>query len=79
MITVGAFEAKTHLSSLLKKVTHGEEILITKRGLPIAKLVPAENHAKSNAETAIYALLLLRKELTLGDESWKTLRDESRR
>ena len=32
MITVGAFEAKTHLSSLLDAVSRGEEILITKRG-----------------------------------------------
>ena len=79
MITVGAFEAKTHLSSLLEKVTHGEEILITKRGLPIAKLVPAKDLAKSDTGSAIDKLLLLRKELLLGDTDWKTLRDESRR
>jgi antitoxin (DNA-binding transcriptional repressor) of toxin-antitoxin stability system len=29
MITVGAFEAKTHLSSLLDRVAGGEEVLIT--------------------------------------------------
>lgn len=27
MITVGAFEAKTHLSTLLERVAQGEEIL----------------------------------------------------
>ena len=32
MVTVGAFDAKTHLSSLLKKVEQGEEVLITRRG-----------------------------------------------
>jgi len=79
MITVGAFEAKTHLSSLLEKVTRGEEVLITKRGLPVAKLVPAEDQSKSKAVTAIDTLLSLRKELTLGDTDWKSLRDESRR
>lgn len=32
MIEVSAFDAKTHLSSLLDKVAQGEEILITRRG-----------------------------------------------
>ena len=41
MLTIGAFEAKTHLSSLLDRVAHGEEIVITKYGKPIAKLVSA--------------------------------------
>jgi len=38
--TVGAYEAKTHLSELLEKVEAGEEITITKHGAPIARLVP---------------------------------------
>ena len=41
MITVGAFEAKTHLSALLERVGGGEEVLITRHGKPIARLVPA--------------------------------------
>ncbi|MCF8527641.1 MAG: type II toxin-antitoxin system Phd/YefM family antitoxin [Candidatus Nanopelagicales bacterium] len=44
-VTVGAFEAKTHLSSLLDRVEMGEEITITKHGRPVARLVPAEAHA----------------------------------
>ena len=38
--TVGAYEAKTRLSELLKKAEAGEEITITKYGAPVAKLVP---------------------------------------
>ncbi|MFM1917333.1 MAG: Antitoxin Phd YefM, type toxin-antitoxin system, partial [Actinomycetota bacterium] len=37
-ITVGVFEAKTRLSELLENVQHGEEVIITKRGQPIASL-----------------------------------------
>lgn len=37
---MGAYEAKTHLPALLKRVASGEEITITKHGAPIAKLVP---------------------------------------
>ena len=36
MTTIGAFEAKTHLAELLVRVEHGEEILITRRGRPVA-------------------------------------------
>ena len=44
--TIGAFEAKTHLSQLLDKVQNGNEIVITKRGKPIARLVPFKNSEK---------------------------------
>ena len=37
---IGAFEAKTHLSEILNKVQEGLEIIITKRGKPIAKIIP---------------------------------------
>ena len=79
MIKVGAFEAKTHLYALLEKVSRGEEVLITKRGKPIARMVPAEQADKSRIKAAISELLTLRKEVTLQDTDWKTLRDEGRR
>ena len=37
---VGAFEAKTHLSELLEKVTRGQVFCITRRGKPVAELRP---------------------------------------
>jgi len=36
--TIGSFDAKTHLSSLLNDVKNGAEYIITKRGKPVAKL-----------------------------------------
>ena len=39
MLTVGAFEAKTKLSELLDAVERGEEVTITRRGEPVARLV----------------------------------------
>ena len=41
------YEAKTHLSHLIDRVAKGEEILIAKSGIPLAKLVPL---AKSKAK-----------------------------
>ena len=41
MIEVNAREARTHLSQLLARVEAGEEVLISRAGQPIARLVPA--------------------------------------
>jgi len=37
---VNIHEAKTHLSRLLNRVASGEEIVISRAGKPIARLVP---------------------------------------
>ena len=79
MIVVGAFEAKTHLSSLLEKVTRGEEILITKRGKAVARLVPVQQSDRLQIRATIDELLARRKDKTLAGVDWKTLRDEGRR
>lgn len=42
MREVGSYEAKTHLPELLKAVEKGETIVITRRGAPVARLVPAD-------------------------------------
>ena len=79
MIEVGAFDAKTHLSSLLDKVTQGEEVLITRRGHPVARLIPAAQAEQAKIEDTIKRLRALRSVLKLGDTDWKELRDEGRR
>lgn len=79
MITVGAFEAKTHLSTLLERVSRGEEILITRHGKAIARLVPAGTADRERADAAIAKLKALRAGVTLGGLDWKDLRDEGRR
>jgi prevent-host-death family protein len=38
--SVGVHEAKTHLSRLLEDVAAGEEVVITRRGVEVASLVP---------------------------------------
>ncbi len=39
---IGAFDAKTRLSELLRKVDQGERFMITVRGRAVAQLVPAK-------------------------------------
>jgi len=79
MITVGAFEAKTHLSALLERVGGGEEVLITRHGKPIARLVPAAAADRARIDDAIARLKTARSGITLGGVDWKELRDAGRR
>ena len=39
--SVGVHEAKTHLSRLLEEVENGAEVEIARRGVVVARLVPA--------------------------------------
>lgn len=40
MTTVGIFEAKNRLSELVERAARGEEIVITRRGEQVARLMP---------------------------------------
>lgn len=40
MITVGAFEAKTKFSELLDRVAGGEEVVVTRHGRTVARIIP---------------------------------------
>ena len=79
MKTVGAFEAKTHLNQLLRRVSAGETIKITRRGVAIAKLVPASTDDDKDIPKAVRELREIRKGLTLGKHSIRELINEGRR
>jgi len=78
--TVGAYEAKTHLSELLEKVEAGEEITITKHGAPVAKLVPVKKEVRPEERVAaIDRIQKLAAGLSLGGLKVKDLIREGRR
>ena len=78
--TVGAYEAKTHLSKLLEKVEAGEEITITKHGVPVAKLVPVRKEVSAKQRVAaIERIQRLATGLSLGGLKVKDLVQEGRR
>ena len=60
--SVSAFDAKTHLSRLLQEVQDGSSITITKRGKPVARLVPiSEDRGKTTAEEILMQFDEIRK------------------
>jgi prevent-host-death family protein len=46
---VQASEAKAHLASLLDEVQRGETIIITRRGQPVARIVPEADRRKQES------------------------------
>lgn len=79
MAEIGAFEAKNRLGSLLDRVEHGEEIVITRRGRPVAKLVPAEpGFDREKARRAVAGLIEASRGVTLGGLKIKDLINEGR-
>jgi prevent-host-death family protein len=57
MTKIGAFAAKTHLAQLLERVAHGEKVLITRRGKPVAMLVPPESERPADVSAVVREML----------------------
>lgn len=56
MPEIGAFEAKTHLPQLLRRVQAGERFIITKHNRPVAELIPFQPHDSDKVRAAIARL-----------------------
>ena len=82
--TIGAYDAKARLSELLDRVEKGEQIVITRHGKPIARLVPEGGHDVAHARAAVQRLFALgetigKRGVDLTSEEIRALRDEGRR
>jgi prevent-host-death family protein len=78
MDTIGAFEAKTHLSSLLERVAKGEKFTITKHGKPLAQLVPVDQRDPAQVAAIVRRMEQIAAGQTL-DGDWKKFRDAGRK
>lgn len=80
MTLVGAFEAKTHLSALLDRVSRGETITITRRGVPAAMLVPVEEvKTKLTHQEVVEGMRELRKRIKPDSIGVRDMVQEGRR
>ena len=84
MTSVGAYDAKTRLSELLDRVEKGEQIVITRHGRPVARLVPEGGRDIVEAVAALDRLTARREELAkqgvrITQAEIRAWRDEGRR
>ncbi len=79
MKEVGAFEAKNRLGTLLDWVEQGEEVVITRRGKAVARMIPSGPVVNSSeARAAVACIREMRRGVTLGDLNIKDLISEGR-
>ena len=74
MKTVSAREANQKFSRLLAEAAAGQEVVITRRGIPVAQLVPARSRKKDRAHAAAVRRLMNLLNLSLGGGRFR--RDE---
>ena len=67
MSRIGAFEAKTHLPQLLRRVQAGERFVITRHNRPIAELIPFQHRDTAEVQAAIEDLKAFQASRSLGD------------
>lgn len=79
MDTVGAYEAKTHLSELLVRVEKGESIMITRHGNPIAELRPVGGKDRAAIMAAIKDLEVFRSRHSVAADEIREMIADGRR
>jgi prevent-host-death family protein len=82
MREIGAFEAKNKLSQLLDCVERGEEVVITRHGKAVARLIPDRpGHDPERVRAAAARIRARAQQLGRGAfdwQEWKRYRDDGR-
>ncbi|HEY1986344.1 MAG TPA: type II toxin-antitoxin system prevent-host-death family antitoxin [Terracidiphilus sp.] len=77
MLEIGAFEAKNTLGSLLDRVQNGEEIVITRHGRPVARLIPNEGFIdRAQIKAATDRIRERAAQLRMEAFHWDALKDD---
>ncbi len=79
MTEIGAFEAKTHLPRLLRRVQEGERFIITRHNRPVAELIPFQPHDSDKVRAAIAGLKAFQQTHSLGGLSVREMIEEGRK
>ena len=79
MRTVSLSQARAEFSSLLDAAARGEEIILTRYGVPVAMLIPPPAPIGADANVAIDAWLEIREGITLDGLSVREMIEEGRR
>ena len=58
---IGTFEAKTHFSQIIEKAEQGENFIVTRRGKPVAKIIPFDSEVSMTFKEAVEQLKEFRK------------------
>ena len=76
---IGAYEAKTKLPELLRRVEAGERFTITHRGHPVAELRPVSVASRAGVRQAVSLMRALPKIRGVSGRAVREMIDEGRR
>jgi prevent-host-death family protein len=79
MRKIGAYELKTHLSEVLDAVEHGQTVVVTRHGKPIARISPDAADRKQQTSRAIRGLLAYPRTALPKGVTIRSLIEEGRR
>lgn len=79
MRSIGSYELKTRLSEVLDAVEHGQTVLITRHGKPIARLLPPEAVKRKRVSRAVQSLMTFPRTSLPKGVTIKSLVSEGRR
>ena len=65
MERVGIYDARARLSELVERVRAGEEVILTKRGEPVARLVAETEGGRTKRTSAVRRIRALSRRLNL--------------
>ena len=75
MTTVTAFQAKTRFGELLERVSHGEEVVITRHDKPVARLVPEGAPRRDDVRRSVEGLRELQERIKRRSKATLTIRE----
>jgi len=79
MERVGIYDAKTRLSEIVERVESGSEVVITRRGKAVARIVPMPAPARDRRAAAARRIRALRDKWAIGGVNIRRLIDQGRR
>ena len=79
MERIGIYDARGRLSELVERVEAGEEVLLTRHGRPVVRLVAAKCHRVKSGAAAVRQIKALRRKLNIRGVDIRKLIEEGRR
>jgi prevent-host-death family protein len=79
MERIGIYDARAKLSELIERVQAGEEVVLTRHGEPVARLVPEKQRRKRSRAAAVTRIRALARKLDIRDVDVRKVIEEGRR
>ncbi len=78
MERIGIYEARARLSELVGRVEAGEEVILTRRGKPVVRMVAAKARREGSGAATVARIKALSKRLNIRVSNLRELIEEGR-